>query len=851
MYKTIFTLRNGIEAVLEEEHSAPVVSINALIKVGSAWEERNEWGMSHLIEHMLFKGTKRRSVGAIAKEVEAAGGEINAYTTFDHTLYFINMASDFAQKGVDILADAIQNSTFDSDELAKETDVVIEEIRRSNDTPHHLVSDNLFKIAYKGHPYGHPIIGTEKHVRSFTRKDILRFIKKWYTPLNMAIVIVGDFNTKEMIKLLEKKFGDIKHERDRIFDIGRETLPNNAAVHIESSNIQSSYIAMGYRTSNITHDDTPALDILAHVLGGAESSRLEQIVKEKKQLVHQISASSYTPRYSGLMTISAILKDELMHRALSGIRDEINRLCNERISSSELERAKLNIRSTEIYSRETVGGEGSKIAYFLATSDDAEFEHHYLQRLGEVNAEEIRDACQRYLNPNNLALSILVPKNSKWHKSAFLFKRTMKEKRETPKIKSQSVKQFPKVLRLKNGITLITEEIHRLPIVSLCALGPGGLRFENDRNNGISSLTARIITKGTKKFDAAEIAQYSEKIAGSIDGISGRHSIGLRAEFLSSFTNEGFDIFSEILTHPSFDNDEVEKEKDTLVQELKDEEDSLHDKVFKNFVKTLFQKHPYGLPQSGSVQSVESLKRESLRSYYFNSIKKGELIIAAVGDITPYEIEELIETKLADLPSGKPHSPKIPHEPKLEGVRTIEEEVHGKEQAHIAIGFPGTSMYSKDRFALAVLNNILAGQGGMLFQEVRDKSGLAYAIFSGMVEGVEPGYIAIYVGTDPAKIEQTKEEIYKVLNKLLHKGVTKNEIERAKQYIVGTFSIDMQRYANIALRYASNELCNLKANNINEYPKKILDVKLKDVVRVAHKYITLDKHVISILKPKQ
>ncbi|MGH7289956.1 MAG: M16 family metallopeptidase, partial [Myxococcota bacterium] len=204
------TLDNGLEVILVEDHSAPVVALNVWVRVGSADERTEQWGMAHVHEHMLFKGTTQRGVGEIASTVEGAGGNINAFTSYDMTVYHITMASRDAAVGFDVLADAMQNSTFDATELAKEEEVVIEEIRRSDDAPDNLLSRVLFETAYQTHPYSKEVIGTQESVRSFSREGLLDFYHSWYVPNNMTFVAVGDFDPKVALEQIQKAFANAK-----------------------------------------------------------------------------------------------------------------------------------------------------------------------------------------------------------------------------------------------------------------------------------------------------------------------------------------------------------------------------------------------------------------------------------------------------------------------------------------------------------------------------------------------------------------------------------------------------------------------------------------------------------------
>jgi zinc protease len=840
--------------LLEENHACPVISFNALVKVGSASETDKESGICHVIEHMMFKGTPTYPVGEIARSVEAAGGDINAYTSFDQTVYYINMASMFADKGLSILADALKNPLFDAQELDREKEVILEEIRREKDHPMRIISEDLFKHAYSRHPYGRPIIGFPKTVKSFTRKTLINFHRHWYTPENMVFIAVGDFKTSKMIKKLNGLFADLKVSRSSTSIIPTKSEPKQKSLNliVKTANIQNTHLAMAWHIPSMIHDHVPTLDVASHILGGSESSRLEQVVKEKRRLVHHVNSYAYTPKDPGILTVIAIMGDKDVPKALEAIMREVNRLHHEPVQIEELSRAKINIRSNEIYEKETVGGQAGKVAYFEATAGSHEFEKRYYQLLQDVSTEGVMEVAQQYLTPNNLTAVLLLPNKSKWAKQKDELARIIKPKKQpAPRAKKTAPKELTTLqrMRLKNGMTLVVKQNHHNPLVSMCATSPGGIRYETNATNGISNLMARVMTKGTKTRTAVRIAKDIEKIAGHLDGFSGRNSVGLKCEFLSEHLRDGFELFSDVLAHPAWDAREVENERQFVLHSIRDQEDALGTMAFVHFLKALFPNHPYGMRTIGHSSIIKKLSSKQIQQFYSNAFKPSQMVLSVVGDVNPDEIACLVEECFADLPKGRLISPKIKKEPRPRSPKKVIHHKEEKQQAHIVMGFQGTTIKDKDRYAFTVLNNILAGQGGRLFLELRDKMGLAYVVSSLHQEGVEPGFFAVYMGTEPTKVDIAIDGIKNELNKVTTKMVDKDELERAQQYIVGTYELESQRNSALASAYAFNELYGLGIDEVAKYPKKVLSVTRRDVLEVAKRYITLDAPVLSIIRP--
>ncbi|OGQ21607.1 MAG: hypothetical protein A3I05_03565 [Deltaproteobacteria bacterium RIFCSPLOWO2_02_FULL_44_10] len=839
-----------MHVLLEENHTAPVISLNVLFKVGSAFETDSEAGIAHVIEHMLFKGTPTRAVGTIAHDVEACGGDINAYTSFDQTVYYINMASRFADQALEILADAVQHPLFDAEELAREQEVILEEIRREHDSPHQMVGEYLFRTAYSTHPYGRPIIGFPETVKSFTSKDLKSFYTRWYTPANTVLIVVGDFQTKQMLKKIERVFSGFQGPPPpHNFTINQEPPQTHLKIALKSMNIQSTHFALAFHIPHICHDDIPALDILSYILGGTESARLEQKIKEKRHLVHHISAHAYTPRDPGLFIIGGLMQDANVKKAFEAITQELKLIMDEPISMSEISRAKINIRANEFYERETVGGEAGKLAYFLATAGTSQFEERYYHMLTTVTPQDVQRVAQTYLAMQKATSILLTPQKSKWKGKGEELKNILQQK---PKISSskRSQKKDPTTLtHLSNGVTLIIHENHTLPLVSITAAAPGGLRFETKQNNGINALISQLVTKGTTSRTALNIAHDIEKIAGEINGFSGRHALGLRSEFLSEHLRDGISIFTDVLISPAFAADEVAKEKRLQLQAIRQQEDALAKLVFMDFLKTLFPTHPYGLKSLGSKSSVSKLASSPLLKFWKSRMRAQETVIAVVGDVSPQEIKDLLAEYIFKLSPGKGAAPHLHDDPAPRIIQKTEIKKREKKQAHMVLGFQGPRLKENDTYAMIVLNNILSGQGGRLFLKLRDQMSLAYSVTSLFQPGIDPGHFAVYIGTDPAKLTTAIDAILLELDSLLREPVKKIELHRSQQYLVGTHELEQQRNSTVSMNFALNHICKLGIDEARIFPQKILKVTVEDIQRVAKKYIKLDAYTLAIVRP--
>jgi zinc protease len=845
----VHTLDNGLTVVLVENHAAPVISFNVLIRVGSAFETDEEAGLSHFIEHMLFKGTPSRPVGEIAKTVEAAGGDINAYTSFDQTVYYINMASRFADTGLDILADAVQHPLFDAEEVKRESEVILEEVRRSKDSPEHEVSEKMFAATYGTHPYGRPIIGFEKTVKSFTRDSLQNYFNKWYVPSNMVFIVVGDFDPVAILDRLKNAFKDAPTVQKPIFNTEiLTTLPPTSGPKLlqANSNIQATYFNLGFPIPHFTHHDTAIMDLLSQIMAGGESSRLEQIIRQKKHLVQQIYTYSFTPKGAGLFIIGGMLQEKNLSKTIDAVWKEIARLHTHPVSQEELDRAKLNLRSNRIYDKETVGGESGKYASFLAVTDDIQFEDQYYRWIEEATVDDIMDGARRYLRPERMSGVILSPNGNKVNAANLI------SSCKTPAIdvgkRTKLARPKPQVITMPGGFKLVVIENRHLPLTSFTLAGLGGLRAETPAINGINTLIGQTLTKGTKTRNALQIAEEIDAFAGSLDAFAGRNTLGIKCEFLSDKQDKALDLFFDILQNPTFPEREVEKGKRDIIEAIKSQDDQLASLAFYHFCHTLYGHHPYGMRVLGNRESVKSLTSKHLATYFKRALQTKNAVMTIVGDVNAKQIAEAVR-KRAKFGAGTALAlPKVVI-PTSRAPQKIETIRSGKQQAHIVLGFLGSKYVSPDYYRLLVMNQILAGQGGRLFLELRDKLSLAYTVSSSLQMGIDPGFFAVYIGTDPSKVDTALKGMRRELEAMTKELVAPDELARAQEYLIGSHALEQQRLGAVAGNHTFNLLYGLGLKSVDDYPQKIAKITRNDILATAKKFFQFNREVLSIVKP--
>jgi zinc protease len=845
-----FILDNGLTVFLQENHSAPVVALHMWVQVGSVYEKDAEAGISHVYEHMLFKGTMTRGVGEIAQEIEGSGGDINAFTSFDHTVYHITLASRYLDTGLAVMADAIQHSAFDPDELRKEQEVVLEEIKRGEDIPSRKLTEALFATSYQCHPYRRPVIGYEQTVKSFSRDQILGFFNTWYVPNNMTLVVVGDFDSVAVLPRIHAAFQDFRPQTLPTLEILHEPAQDELRTVILADDIQETLLDVAYHVPGVLHKDSYAIDLLSFILGGGESSRLYQTVKAEQELVHGIYTYPFLPKDPGLLVIGATLQEERWQSALTGILAEVERVQRDGVLTAELDRAKRNLESEFIYQRETVQGQASQLGYFGTVLADLAYEARYLKAIARATPQDIQRVARTYLTPTNLTVGVFVPAADRLHVTCERIAQTVQARTQPRRRRSSratAARHTHKYL-LDNGMTLLVRENPAVPLVAMQAVFLGGLWVEDEAHNGVMNFVAEMMTKGTATRRARTLAEEIESMAGDLNGFAGRSSFGVSAEVLRRDLGQGLELLADIIREPTFEPEELEKKRADLLAALKHEDDDLFRVAFTLCAQRLFPDHPYGLRVLGSPESVTQLTRDDLLHWHRRYAIPNNLVLAIVGDV---EADHAYQAVNRLFRSWQPAPLELPPQ-----GRSIRSAVNGpvicqrnKEQTHIVVGMRGISLHHPDRYALRVLESILASQGGRLFVELREKQSLAYTVTARSLEGLDPFIFFVYLATSPEKTEVALDGIREELLRVREEGATAQEVERAKRYLVGNYEIEMQKNSALAAMLAFDERYGLGCHEVESYTQNIVAIAPEMVQHVARTYLALDQSSVVIVGP--
>ncbi len=828
-------LDNGLIVLVKESPPNNLVSINITIKTGpSSEEEYTASGISHLVEHLVFKGTAQRKMGEIEKEIRSYGGLINGSVSHDTTTYEVTVPVKYFTQALSVLKDMLTNSVFDRVELEKEREVILKEMKLNEDDPEKKLITKLFENSYTLHPYRHPPIGYEKMLNSLTRDDVIKYYNSRYLPNNMVISVVGGISVRDAARIIENEFGRFRDPHYGPVKRGEREPPQTGKRVIEiEAPVTLSYLALGFHSTGMLDRDFFALDVLSMMLGRGNNSRLNKLLLKEKREVHSISAWNYTPMDPGLFVITAVLDSKNIDAAKKDIMDEIKKIKDGDITEGELESSKRMVIGDRVLSHETIEDQARDLSEGEAIAGNSDFYARYVEGVNNVSKSEVRRAALKYLNEANLTEVSLVPKGSEVLPSLFVPKAKMEEKFEKR--------------TLANGLILLMRVNPKVPAISVTVAFSGGLIEEDKDNNGISSLAAKMLLDGTKSRKESEIISAIENRGGRISVFSGFNSFGLNLTALKDDTSLALELIKDITTNSVFAQDELTKEKMLSVAAIRDEDDDIFERGAIALRRMLFKGHPYGMRDIGEEESLRAIKRDDLIRFYQSHCVPNNTVIAISGDIDPEKVFKRVEELFNDAQRRDLARPvRDAPAPDLPGSQTVNMD---KEQALLMLGFKTVAMNSPDRYPLSVLGGLLSGTSGRLFAALRGKSALAYTMGSFQKLGLDTGFILFYAATTKDKIDEAKRLLFNEISAVKQGLIGEDELAAVKKELISYRDVLMETNAANSFQSALDELYGLGYDNLYKFESEINKVTKYDIMRVAGKYLDMNSCAEVIIQP--
>lgn len=835
----MFKLDNGQTVVIQEVKNNPIVTIDTWIKTGSIDEDDSNNGVAHFLEHLFFKGTKNHESGEFDQILETKGAITNAATSKDFTHYYVTIPSKDFDLAMELHGDMMLHPLIPRNEMEKERKVVLEEINKDLVSPTRILQGNLNSMMYTTHPYKRKVIGRSDVIETITRDQVLNFYNAHYSPSNMITIVVGDVDTDHALERIKEVFNaEYKKQTKTIYQ--KESQLTSQQKKVEYIKTESGYMVIGFRGTPINDNDSYALDVLSTILGDGRSSVLNQVLKEKKRLAFSVDAGNSTFRDDGIFYISANFEPEKCKQVQSAIFDEIKNIQDKGVSDEQLSLAKNIIERNTYYSRESITNIATEIGYTMALTNDIKFYDTYLDKIKSVSKDEVKRVANKYLGENRSAVSIILPESSKNIPVANKIQNL-----GTAELISES--NGTQKYHLSDGATMLYTPNSSNDIIAISIYAKGGQLL--DKIAGTANLTAATMMKGTKNYTSLELSQVLED-----NGIKIVPSVGADAFSITVLTTKDeydktMELLNEVVNNAIFDDYEIEKVKSDKLSAIKTNKDVPIKQAIEEYRDMIYKNTPYSISSKVLEKNIQNIKKSDIIEYYNKIFNPKNIVISINGNIdkdkTIQDLNKIFEPK-ADSQTFdyKTYDSKIPRitTPRTNTIKMP------TETAWILLGWQTDGVLSeKDYATLQVIDSILGtGMSSRLFKELREQEGLAYQLGTGYSPNVLRGSFMMYIGTNPATLEKSKQGLFSEIEKLKTEYVGDKELKDAKEKLIGNYVIGLETNLDKASNTGWYEASTRGYEFKEKYVDLINSVTDADIIEVANKYFN-DNYIMSIV----
>lgn len=815
------TLPNGFRIISVEDFSVPIAAVHVWYEVGSKDEDPNRQGFAHMFEHMMFRGTQVTGPKDHFEYIRSVGGDNNAYTAFDQTVYTQTLPSNQVEMAIWLESERMAFLKVTDEYFQVERKVVEEELRLRGEQPFGKVPEKLLAQMFTEHPYRWTPAGNIPNLRAASTSELQDFWEKYYVPNNATLVVVGAVKHAEVERLATKYFGWIPRYPDPPRVTIREpkqTKPRT--ITLKEDSVPVAVVAVGYFTVESGHQDEIALDMMWSILGGGESSRLyKKLVNETESAVIA-AAGQFSLQQAGIGGAGAVLPpiggDK--EKVRKEIYAEIETLKKEGVTERELEKAKNSMLRNEVTQLRTVEAKAAAIGQAAVVEGNIANVNTKLDRIRAVTTDDIKRVANAYLREEGRNDVTIEPSIAGFVLGK-MFKIEAKNEEDAPVAPSPEGARFgegkPGLLRpdlygpkpprkplitkaplpqartttLANGLKVVVVEDTEIPFVSFTLGIKNGSFTDPEDAPGTASAAASLITRGTESFTYEELAEELETNAISLGGGIGMDTGTVSASALKEKAPRALELLAEVVQRPTFPEDEFSKfikQQKTGLAISDADPSNIADRQLR---RALYGEHPYARTTTGELADQDKLTVTASRDWWNEWVRPDTTVLYIAGDVKRREILPLVEKHFGDWKAeGKAPSAEVPAIPQAVKTNITLVDKAGSTQAQIRAAHIGITRKDPNYFESRIINQVFGGSfGSRLNEAVRVQKGLTYGAFGGF--GAQR-FAGTFTMSTFSKTESAAAALQVLLDesrRLLKDPLTKEEIDLARNYLVGSF----------------------------------------------------------------
>ncbi len=871
----VSVLNNGMVVIVKRVPS-PVCAVRAYVHAGSVYE--GQWmggGLSHLLEHLVAGGsTHRRTEAENRSLLQAIGNDSNAYTTMDHTAYFVNTTPDHMDQAVDLVSGWVLGALITPAEYAREYEVVQRELEKGKGEPmrafYYMAARNRYRVG----PAGVPTIGYQQVIQGLSRDDVFSYYKEAYAPNNMVFCVAADLDPEAMLAAVRKNVNDAAPQRDFSHDITAEppvVAPRTAVATFPK--LGQARLELAFPTIRLQDDDLYALDLLSAALSGGDSAILVEEMRDKQKLVTAVDSSSYTPSFvPGSFSFDMQLDPKNIEPATAAVMAIIDQVKADGIDPNRLERAKTQMRVGRVMQLQGAEAVAASMGTDMLSTGDPHFSDVYVDRIKAVTPAQVKAVAQKYFDRQRLLTTVLLPAEAVGAAGLPAAVEMIRPATATTR-RSASAEGSAKVTRveLDNGVILLHKRIATAPLVTMQMYALGGLTAEDAKTNGLGNLTMEMLPRGTKDHTAQQIAEFFDSIGGSINTGCGNNSWYWQTTCMAEDADKTAAMLGDVVANPSFPADELGTMKKRVLAAIAGQDADWTGQAFRFFKQKYFgpSGSPYQFTAIGTEANVNAATPEELSKWYADRVLKSRRVVAIYGDIDLDHAKKLAagqfgkgakvdataparpDANAATVPASGDAGATTPHVV----IERVETQKTAQPLAGVVIGYDAHGVIGEAAtFPLAVADTMTSGYSyptGYLHETLRGL-GLVYVVHAVNQPGVSaktPGTFLVYAGCDPKNVNQVVDLILENIARVqgTDADMQADWFDRSKGLIAITEAMNNETAGEQASTAALDELYGLGYRYHDRFAAGIDTVSLDDVRRVAGG--RLGKCVVTISTP--
>lgn len=832
-------LKNGLTVYIIRDSRFPLVCTRLYVGTGSANETAEQAGISHVLEHMVFKGTEKRPKGQVARDVESLGGYLNAATSFDKTWYITDMPAKHWKTGMDVVKDMAFHPSLDPAELEAEKDVIVSELKGGDDTPTRRLFEDL-QVAGLAHTvYGRPIIGFEKTIRAVTADDLRAYIRTWYQPQNMMLLVAGDIDPKAVLAHAEELFGDLKNDAilPEPAPVRLEGAAGGPRVEVTRGPWNKVYLGIALPAPALGDQRSIDLDVLAYALGGDGTSQFYRKYRYEKQLVDSISVGNMSLDRAGLFYMVAQLDADKVEPFWQEFTRDLAALDAGKITPDVIERARFNYEDGMDRASETLDGLTSWKATVQFELGGPQGEANVRHALAAVDSARLRQAQDLWLRPDQVRVRVLAPEKAQLPDLDAILQRNWPAPAAERQKAAAAAEKVGKreIVDLGQGRTVILQPDRTIPYVSLEILRPGGNALLKPADQGLAQLTAATLTDGCGTRDLDAMERFVAERAASLSASAGVQSFTVSLTGPARFNADYFALLGDLLHKPTFAEKDVRRQADTLKAALVRRQDNPMSFMGSKINGFLFPGgQPYGFDGLGTAENQDRFGPGDVQAFWKQQNAQ-PWILSVAGDFD----REKVLAFARSLPVPTASAVDVA-QPSWGADKRLPLSLPGRQQAHLLLAFHAVPLDHPDAPALMLLESVLSGQSGLLFNKLRDEQGLGYTVTAFYRSLPKAGFMAFYIGTTPRNLDVARQGFSGIIKDIKTELLPADLLAKGLNRMEGSYYRGRQSLGARADEAASERLLGQPQDFQKRLLEKAAKVTPEQLREVARKYLLVD-----------